>query len=392
MFMLRPESAAEAAFRGEVRDWLAANVPQALRHKTFRPLPAEGMPWYRALSQKGWIAPHWPKAYGGMGASAVEQVILMEEMARAGTPDIPTQGLNHIGPMLIARGTPAQQARHLPSILSGDAIWCQGYSEPGSGSDLASLRTRAELREDRLIIDGHKIWTTWGHHADWMFALVRTATSPRPQHGITFVLIDMQTPGIRRRPIRTIAGDEEFAEVFFDSVSVPLENVVGDIDKGWQVATAVLSEERLRIGAPAQALRALERLRMMMHAAPVGTVDAAMLEAIALVEVEVETLTAAYLEAAEAAEQGVVTDSSYLKLLATDTVHRLLALTRRVAGPASALRDAVRHGDDMLDANEMFLQARRLGIYGGSSEVQRNLIATRVLSLPVAGVKGGGRA
>jgi len=385
--MLRPQSAADAAFRAEVRGWLAAHVPDALRHKTFRPLPADGMPWYRALSQRGWIAPHWPRSHGGMGASPVQQVILMEEMALAGTPDFPTQGLNHIGPLLIARGTPQQQQRHLPPILSGDAIWCQGYSEPGAGSDLASLRTRAEVRGDTLVINGHKIWTTWGHHADWMFALVRTATGAKPQHGITFVLIDMTTPGIRRRPIRTIAGDDEFAEVFFDDVVVPLANVVGEIDKGWQVATAVLSEERLRIGSPAQALRAQERLRMMLRAVAEGSVPASVREAAALAAVEVETLIAAYLEAAEATEQGIAADSSYLKLLATDTVHRLLDLVRRVAGPAAALRDAVRHGDDLLDATEMFLQARRLGIYGGSSEVQRNIIATRVLGLPLAGAK-----
>lgn len=389
--MLRPESAADTAFRNEVRDWLATHAPDALRHRTFRPLPVEGMPWYRALSQRGWIAPHWPRTHGGMGASAVQQVILMEEMARAGTPDFPTQGLNHIGPLLIARGTPAQQQRHLPAILSGDAIWCQGYSEPGSGSDLSSLRTRAEVRGgpdgDRLVINGNKIWTTWGHHADWMFALVRTTSAGKPQHGITFALIDMKTPGIRRRPIRTIAGDDEFAEVFFDEVAVPLDNVVGEIDKGWQVATAVLSEERLRIGSPAQALRAMERLRMMLRATPADRLPPSVHEAAALAEVEVETLIAAYLEAAEAAEQGIAADSSYLKLLATDTVHQLLDLVQRVAGPAAALRDPVRRGDDLLDATEMFLQARRLGIYGGSSEVQRNIIATRVLGLPIAGAK-----
>lgn len=388
--MLRPESAADAAFRAEVRAWLEAHTPAALRHKTFRPLPAEVMPWYRALSARGWIAPHWPHSHGGMGASPVRQVILMEEMARAGTPDFPTQGLNHIGPLLIARGTPAQQQRHLPPILAGDAIWCQGYSEPGSGSDLASLRTRAEVRGDTLVINGHKIWTTWGHHADWMFALVRTSGAGKPQHGITFVLIDMATPGIHRRPIRTIAGDEEFAEVFFDDVHVPLENVVGEIDRGWQVATAVLSEERLRIGSPAQALRARERLRMMLRHAPAGSVRESVREAAALAEVEVETLTAAYLEAAEAAESaqpGHAADSAYLKLLATDTVQHLLDLVREVAGPAAALREPLRAGGDLLDASEMFLQARRLGIYGGSSEVQRNIIATRVLGLPAAGGK-----
>ena len=386
--MMRPESAADAAFRAEVRGWLEAHTPAALRHKTFRPLPADGMPWYRALSQRGWIAPHWPRSHGGMDASPVWQVILMEEMARAGTPDFPTQGLNHIGPLLIARGTPAQQRRHLPPILAGDAIWCQGFSEPDAGSDLASLRTRAEVRGDALVVNGHKIWTTWGHHADWMFALVRTSSAGKPQHGITFVLIDMAAPGIRRRPIRTIAGDEEFAEVFFDEVHVPLENVVGEIDKGWEVATAVLREERLRIGSPAQALRARERLRMMLRHAPAGSVRESVREAAALAEVEVETLVAAYLEAAEAAEDAQAdhaVDSSYLKLLATETVQHLLDLVREVAGPAAALREPQRAGDDLLDASEMFLQARRLGIYGGSSEVQRNIIATRVLGLPAGG-------
>jgi len=390
--MIRLQIAAHAAFRLEVRDWLSANVPDALRHKTFRPPPPEGMVWYRALSQRGWIAPHWPKSHGGMGATPVQQVILMEEMARAGTPDFTTQGINHIGPLLIAQGTAEQQRQHLPSILSGDVIWCQGYSEPGSGSDLASLRARAEICDSQLIINGQKTWTTWGHYADWMFALVRTSDSGKPQAGITFVLIDMKTPGISCRPIRTIAGDDEFAEVFFDDVAVPLENVVGEINGGWQVATALLSEERLRVGAPGQALRALERLRMMQRANPETAADPALCDAVALAEVEVETLVAAYLEAAEAIEEGMAADSSYLKLLATDTVHRLLDLVRRVAGPAAALREAARNGDDMIDASEMFLQARRLGIYGGSSEVQRTLIATRVLGLPGAGGKAGAKS
>lgn len=381
--MLRPESAAEAAFRAEVREWLAAHVPAQLRHDTFRPLPEDGMPWYRALSQRGWIAPHWPHKHGGMGATPVQQVILMEELARAGAPDIPTQGLNHIGPLLMERGTPEQQRRHLPPILSGDVIWCQGYSEPGSGSDLASLRTRAERRGDTLVINGHKIWTTWGHHAHWMFALVRTTRREKPQHGITFVLIDLATPGIRRRPIRTIAGDEEFAEVFLDDVVVPIQNVVGEIDDGWRVATAVLADERLRIGSPALALKALERLRMLLRADPRAASNAAIRERAAEAEVAVETVIAAFLHAAEAAARGVPADSSYLKVLATETVHQVLDLARDVAGPLAALADARRHGDDLLDFSEMFLQSRRLGIYGGSNEVQRNLIATKVLDLPV---------
>jgi alkylation response protein AidB-like acyl-CoA dehydrogenase len=389
--MLRPESASESSLRRQVRQWLAAHVPEDLRHNTFRPPPERVMPWYRKLSAQGWIAPHWPREHGGMGATPVEQVILMEELARAGAPDTPTQGVNHIGPLLIARGTPAQQRRHLPGILAGDAIWCQGYSEPGAGSDLASLRTRAEVRGDRLVVNGQKIWTTWGHHAHWMFALVRTSGAGKPQHGITFVLVDLGTPGIRRRPIRTLAGDDEFAEVFFDDVEVPLDNVVGDIDQGWRVATAVLSEERLRIGSPALALKALERLRMLARNGSLDADARDVADGLAEAEMAVETLVAAFLAAAESLEEGgqaqagIRGDSSYLKVLSTETVHRVLDLAQQLAGPSAALREARRHGDDLLDFSQMFLQSRRLGIYGGSNEVQRNIIATRVLGLPAAG-------
>lgn len=378
--MLRTDTKEDALFRAEVAEWLDANIPDQLRHLTFRPLPAEGMRWYRKLSERGWIAPHWPRVHGGMDASPVRQVILMEEMARAGAPDIPTQGLNHIGPILIKCGTDTQK-RHLPAIISGDTIWCQGYSEPGAGSDLASLRTRAELQGSELVISGHKIWTTWGHHADWMFALVRTSDDGARQKGITFVLIDLTTPGITRRPIRTIAGDDEFCEVFFDQVRVPLKNVVGEIDNGWAVATALLSEERLRIGSPALALKAVTRLR---HIAA-GAVDASRFrERLAQAEIETETLIASYLSIAEAEQQGDSADSSYLKILATETVQTILDILQEVAGEAAPLRHAVRTEDGMLDFSEMFLQSRRLTIYGGTNEVQRNIIATRILGLPVA--------
>jgi alkylation response protein AidB-like acyl-CoA dehydrogenase len=384
--MLRKEAAADAAFRAEVSGWLQANIPAHLRYLTFRPRPAEAMAWYKKLSQRGWIAPHWPREHGGMEATPVQQVILMEEMARAGAPDLPTQGLNHIGPILLKCGTSAQRERHLPGILAGDAIWCQGYSEPGSGSDLASLRTRAEIRGSNLVINGHKIWTTWGHHADWMFALVRTSEGAAKQQGISFVLIDLKTPGITRRPIDTIAGDDELCEVFFDDVCVPIENVVGEIDYGWAVATALLSEERLRIGSPALALKALERLRRMAADPRFGALDNAFFrERLAHAEIETETLIASYLSVAEAEEKGGSADSSYLKILATETVQSILDTLQQVAGEAAPLRHAVRSGEGLLDYSEMFLQSRRLTIYGGTNEVQRTIIATRVLGLPVTG-------
>jgi alkylation response protein AidB-like acyl-CoA dehydrogenase len=383
--MMRMESDADARFRSEVAGWLHANLPADLRYLTFRPRPAVALGWYKKLSQRGWIAPHWPRSHDGMQATPVQQVILMEEMARAGAPDLPTQGLNHIGPILIKCATPEQQQRHLPAILNGDAIWCQGYSEPDAGSDLASLRTRAEIRGDKLVINGHKIWTTWGHHADWMFALVRTTEGAARQKGISFVLIDLKTPGITRRPIYTIAGDDELCEVFFDDVAVPLQNVVGEIDQGWAVATALLSEERLRIGSPALALKALERLRRMAADERFCATDNPFLrERLAHAEIETETLIASYLSVAEAEHAGSNADSSYLKILATETVQSILDTLQIVAGEAAPLRDPVRSGDGLLDFTEMFLQSRRLTIYGGTNEVQRTIIATRVLGLPVA--------
>ncbi|OWW22065.1 acyl-CoA dehydrogenase family protein [Noviherbaspirillum denitrificans] len=384
--MLRQESEADARFRREVAGWLQANIPDHLRHLTFRPSPMEAMDWYRKLSAQGWIAPHWPRVYGGMEATPVQQVILMEEMARAGAPDLPTQGLNHIGPILIKCGTPQQRERYLPAIIKGDAIWCQGYSEPGAGSDLASLRTRAQISGNELVINGHKIWTTWGQHADWMFALVRTSEGETRQQGITFVLIDLKTPGITRRPITTIAGDDEFCEVFFDDVTVPLENVVGEIGQGWAVATALLGEERLRIGSPAIALRALVRLHRLAADSRFRAVDNPYFqEKLAHAEIETEALIASYLNVAEAEQQGGATDSSYLKILATETVQTILDIQQQIAGEASPLRDPLHNDAGRLDITEMFLQSRRLTIYGGTNEVQRTIIATKVLGLPVAG-------
>ena len=376
--MLRPETTEEKQFREGVRAWLSARVPADLRHRTFRPAPERAMEFYRALSARGWIAPHWPRAFGGMQASPVEQVILMEEMARIGAPDLPTQGLNHIGPLLMKCGSDAQRARHLPPILRGDVIWCQGYSEPGAGSDLASLRTRGVVRGDRLLVSGHKIWTTWGHHADWMFALVRTGEGATKQEGITFVLLDLHSPGIARRPIRTIAGDDEFCEVFLDEVEVPLENVVGRIGEGWGVATALLNEERIRVAAPIQAFRALVRLRAMVGAQPEPWLEGRVAEA----EIEVETLVAAFLEVAEDEEGGgSLADSSYLKILATETVQHVLDVLQEAAARRAAVRTPRYDAPDPLDFSEMFLQARRLSIYAGSNEIQRSILAARVLDM-----------
>ncbi|MGQ9367052.1 acyl-CoA dehydrogenase family protein [Azospirillum sp. ST 5-10] len=386
--MIRAEAAGDSAFRAEVRGWLAANLPDDLRHLTFRPEPERVMPWYRLLARRGWIAPHWPRAFGGMGASGVEQVILFEEMTRAGAPDIPTQGLNHIGPLLMRLGSERQKAEHLPRILAGDAVWCQGYSEPGAGSDLAALRTRGVFDGDDLVITGHKIWTTWGQHADWMFALVRTGTGGSRKAGITFVLIDLASPGLERRPIRTIAGDDEFCEVFLDGVRVPRANIVGAPGDGWRVATALLDEERIRIGTPLHALRALARLRAVLAARGLADRPEWALR-LARAGVAVETVTAAFLDSLERFEDGRSGpgESSYLKILATETTQDILDLAQEAAGPLRSALVPEAGGVGRVDWNEMFLQSRRLSIYGGSNEIQRSILATRVL-----GMGGGEKA
>ncbi|UJX44495.1 acyl-CoA dehydrogenase family protein [Xanthobacter sp. YC-JY1] len=379
--MLRIETEAEQAFRREVRDWYEAELPEDLRDLTFRPEPAQALGWYRRLSQKGWIAPHWPKAFGGMGASPVEQVILMEEAARIGAPELPTQGLNQIGPILQRFGTPEQQARHLPAILNGDVIWCQGYSEPGSGSDLASLRTRGRVEGDEIVITGHKIWTTWGHHADWIYALVRTNEELPRRQGITFILVDLKLPGITRRPIRTLADECEFCEVFFDAVRVPRANVVGILDGGWNIVTALLDEERIQLGAPSHALRALERVRRMARAlGPVLGASGRL--RLAEAETEVAALTAAFLQTPTEAEQGRTPDASSLKILSTETTQRVLDIAQELAGAAAPLKSPASVGGTVIDFSELFLQSRRLSIYGGTNEIQRGLIADRVLKLP----------
>src|SRR2546430_10480462 len=302
--MFHRDAPAEAEFRMQVRTWLEANLPVALRGRTTRPPPAELMPWYHTLSRKGWIAPHWPKQHGGMGATLNEQIIMTEELARIGAPHLPVQGLNHIGPILMEFGTAAQKARHLPPIIAGTVIWAQGYSEPVAGSDLASLSTRASLEGDQFVVRGHKIWTTWAHYSDWMFALVRTDPQAQPrQAGISFLLIDLHSPGVRIRPIKTIAGDDEFSEVFLDDVIVPAENLVGKLHDGWRIANALLGHERLATSNPQFSLMALERIKTMARASGIMA-DAAFQDRLAAASINVTALSAPFSHSVELTNYG----------------------------------------------------------------------------------------
>jgi alkylation response protein AidB-like acyl-CoA dehydrogenase len=382
--MFRRDAPAEAQFRMQVREWLEANLPHALRGRTTRPPPAELMPWYQALSRKGWIAPHWPTQYGGMGATLNEQIIMTEELARIGAPQLPAQGLNHIGPILMEFGTAAQKAQHLPPILAGTVIWAQGYSEPGAGSDLASLSTRAVLERDRFVVSGHKIWTTWAHHSDWMFALVRTDPQAQPrQAGISFLLIDLHSPGVRIRPIRTIAGDEEFSEVFLDDVAVPAENLVGKLHDGWRIANALLGHERLATSSPQFALSALERIKIMARASGI-IADAAFQDRLAAASINVTALSALFSHAVELTnhERSLGPESSVIKIFASELLQTLNELLVEAAGGYALAEQPVATDLGEVDVAASYFQSRRVTIYGGSSEIQRNILARRVLNLP----------
>jgi alkylation response protein AidB-like acyl-CoA dehydrogenase len=382
--MFRRDTPAEAKFREDVRTWLEANLPLALRGRTSRPPPAELMPWYHALSRKGWIAPHWPKQHGGMGATLNQQIVMTEELARVGAPQLPAQGLNHIGPILMEFGTDAQKAQHLPPIVAGTVIWAQGYSEPGAGSDLASLSTRATLEGDHFMVRGQKIWTTWAHHSDWIFALVRTDPQAQPRHaGISFLLIDLHSPGIRIRPIKTIAGDDEFAEVFFDDVVVPAENLVGKLHDGWRIANALLAHERIATSNPQFLLIAFERIKTMARASGV-IADPAFQDRLAAASINVTALSALFSHAVELAnrKQNLGPESSVIKIVGTELLQALNELLVEAAGGLAPTEAPILTNYGTVDVAGSFLTSRRVTIYGGSSEIQRNVLARRVLNLP----------
>ena len=371
-------------FREEVRSWLKENLPDNLRGWATRPPPELVQPWYKKLHQRGWIAPHWPKKYGGMDASVDEQLILQEELGRAGAPVLSRQALNHIGPIIMKFGTQKQKEFHLPKMLSGEILWCQGYSEPGAGSDLASLKTSGVVVEDHLVINGQKIWTTWGQHADWMYALIRTNQRvARKQDGITLVLIDLKnTPGITIKPIRTIAGDEEFAEEFFDQVKVPLDNVVGEIDKGWPLAKSLLDWERIGNANPQAALETLEKIQQVAKVTQ-KIDDPTYKDKLTRAEIRVLGQAAMFAHAVQLARANIEigAHSSFIKLFSTETAQELADLLLEAAGPDGANSTPFRTEFGEIDIATTWLQSRRLSIFAGTSEIQRNVMAKRILGL-----------
>ncbi|MCB2040658.1 MAG: acyl-CoA dehydrogenase [Burkholderiaceae bacterium] len=370
-------------FRQVMARWIAANYPPAKRFMKKRAFYSDISDWYQALSRKGWLAPAWPKEHGGMGLSAAKQVIYYEEMTRHGCARIPDHGLV-VGQLLLHYGTPEQIAFHLPRILNGENMWCQGYSEPNAGSDLASLRTRAERDGDELVITGQKIWTTLGSGSNWMFALVRTSMPEgRRQRGITFVLIDLRTPGITVRPIVNLKGEGEFSEVFFDAARVPVGNVVGNIDDGWTVANSLLRNERIYFGTPRQceyALGQLDRLAKATQAMESGGFR----DRYATLVLDVRDLKSAFeffVGRLRAGEQ-LGSEVSYLKVWGTETYQRITDELVQLAGDHGSESDDVDIDGERIDVMNQYLDSRAPAIFSGSNEIQRNILAKQILSLP----------
>jgi hypothetical protein len=378
------DNPADRAFRAEVREWIAQNLPAELCNRSRRIDPPELEPWHRRLFERGWIAPHWPREYGGMGATLTQQIILFEEISRVGAPTPYPHGLNFIGPLIIEVGTPEQKAKHLPPILTGDVTWCQGYSEAGAGSDLASLATRAELDGDDFIVNGHKMWTTNGHFADWMFALVRTDAKAQPRHaGISMLLIDLKSPGITVRPIQTIKGDAEFAEEFLVDVCVPRGNLLGALNDGWRVANRLLGSERFTTGHPRNAAVLLNKARQMAEFT--GALrDGGFAHKLAALEIDLMAFSAYYRQAAalHGEKRAPLSMAPVIKIVGGELGQRASELLVEAAGQYGPRVEDLTIGNHVVNPAAELFEMRRVTVGSGAVEVQRNIIAKRVLGLP----------
>ncbi|MDH5535140.1 MAG: acyl-CoA dehydrogenase family protein [Betaproteobacteria bacterium] len=371
------------AFRAEVRAFFAQHYPQTLRYILRRARWEEMKDWWRALYEKGWIAPNWPQERGGMALDASKMLIYLEEMERHGVARPPDQGITQVGPILMQYGTEAQQAFYLPRTLSGEIIWCQGYSEPNAGSDLASLQTSAVADGDRYVVNGQKIWTTLAHDSTHIYMLARTDRDAKKQEGISFFLADLKTPGITIRPIRNIAGHEEFCEVFFDNARLPADALVGALNQGWTIAKALLGFERLNIGSPRRPQYALRRLEMIARAKGLLE-DPGFADRFIALKLDLEDLGALYGRFVEQVKRGepLGQDVSMLKIWTMETWQRLTDLLVEAGAEEGVLAGVREFAGVEADILSSFYYARPATIYGGSSEIQRNIVAKYVLKLP----------
>ena len=397
-------SSEDTAFREEVRGFLADKLPDRLRDGARRTPgvfvePDIGMEWHRTLAEKGWVAPHWPKEDGGTGWTPVQKYIFEKECALAGAPAISILGLRLVGPVICEFGTPEQKARFLPRILSGEDYWCQGYSEPGSGSDLASLKTAARLEGDEYVVNGSKIWTTHAHHANWIFALVRTDNSGKKQAGITFLLLPMDQEGVEVTPIHSMSGDHEVNQVFFSDARTSAENRIGEEGAGWSIAKFLLENERGGSCFAPRLLQSIDKLAQLAEDQPSGVNgaiahDARFRDRLARARLEAEALEFTELrilaELAKGRAPGPQT--SLVKLLGANIGQEVDTLRLELLGPDALQLPLERplYGNEAPEpvgseiaqtAMGRYLNNRAATIFGGSDEVQKNIIAKTVLGL-----------
>lgn len=370
-------------FRAEAVRFVEENLPMELRFMKRRAIWDEMKGWYLAMAKDGWLVPNWPAEYGGMGLTPPKHLICMEEMERRGAPVGVLQGPMNVGPLLIAHGTDEQRRKYLPKILSGEHRWCQGYSEPNAGSDLASLRTEARLEGDEFVINGQKTWTSMAFDANHIFALVRTDTTVKKQAGISFLLIDMNQPGVTVRPIRNIMGHLEQCEVFFDNARTHRSNLVGKLNEGWTVAKSLLGFERIWSGSPRHCLLALTYLERTARLTG-KTDDPVFQDHYTRIRFDVMDLCSAYEHFAQTIRTGgsFGNEVSLLKIWATETCQRITEFILETAGDAGAIHGDVSFGEETVDVLFPFLESRVYTIYGGSSQVQRNILAKSTLNLP----------
>ncbi len=388
----------EQAFREEIRAWVHASLPLDISHKVHNALRLsrdDMQRWARILGKKGWLGHGWPREFGGPGWTAVQKHLFEEECALAGAPRVIPFGPVMVAPVIMAFGNAEQQKRFLPGIASGDVWWSQGYSEPGSGSDLASVKCRAErvsgVGGDKYIVNGQKTWTTLGQYGEWIFCLVRTSTEGKPQTGISFLLIDMKSPGVSVRPIKLLDGESEVNEVWFDNVEVPAENLIGEENKGWTYAKHLLSHERTNIADVNRSKRELERLKRIAKAEGVYD-DPRFRDEIAKLEVDVVALEMLVLRVLSAEKSGKnsLDIAGLLKIRGSEIQQRYSELMMLAAGPFSLpfIEEAMEAGwqgdfPGGAPANaplaSTYFNLRKTTIYGGSNEVQRNIVSQFVL-------------
>jgi alkylation response protein AidB-like acyl-CoA dehydrogenase len=383
----------ELGFREEIRAWVHAHLPQDIAHKVHNALQLtrdDMQRWGQILGKKGWLGHAWPKEFGGPGWNAIQKHLFEEECALAGAPRVVPFGPVMVAPVIMAFGNAAQQQRFLPGIASGEVWWSQGYSEPGSGSDLASLKTRAERVGEHYLVNGQKTWTTLGQYGEWIFCLVRTAAEGKPQNGISFLLIDMKSPGVTVRPIILLDGSAEVNEVFFDNVQVPAENLIGEENKGWSYAKYLLAHERTNIADVNRAKRELERLKRIAKTEGVYE-DSRFRDEIAKLEVDVVALEMMVLRvlSAEKAGKQSLDIAGLLKIRGSEIQQRYSELMMLAAGPFALplIREAMEagwQGDHVGHAHcaplaSTYFNMRKTTIYGGSNEVQRNIVSQFVL-------------